>query len=112
MAHQVQNCGVHADNDVDLTIALPGVDWSTATVYWSMRRHPLSDTVIIEKSSSDPAEIETASPATDQALVHLSASDLHIAPGIYYHGSLVTDGGGNDSTILHGTIEVSPKYST
>lgn len=110
MPHQIQNCSAHRNTDQDITIELDGEDLTAATLVWRLKQHAMADDAdaLIKKSSTVAGEVEMASPATDQAIVHLLVSDLDIDPAVYYHAVMLTDLGGNDSLILDGTFEVAP----
>lgn len=110
MPHQIQNCSVHRNTDQDLTIEVDLLNLTGSTVVWRMKRHMLADDAdaLIEKSSVVAGEVYVASPATDQSIVRLTAADLAVDPGVYYHVAMLTDTAGNDSLILDGSFEVDP----
>jgi len=123
MAHNEQNFQLHAGNDRDLVITCTdsdGVDLDLSLagliITWILVRHPLSNTPLISLSSS--AAITLPSPLTNQYNLHIAGSDTMtnsprayvVDPGVYWHGSVLEDGDGNRTTLLHGTLEVSPGY--
>lgn len=123
MAHNEQNFQLHAGNDRDITITCTtsdGVDLdlsaSGLTITWILLNHPLSVNPLISKTS--PTEIDLPSPLTNQYVLHLVAADTVtvspfayiVPPGVYYHGSVLEDANGNRTTLLHGTVEISPGY--
>lgn len=111
MSHAGGNIVLHAGDDVQIAVDVYDEDDTPlglegATVVWAVAERDAAATRVLTKSSADGG-IVLGEPS-NRFVIAIAAADTAGLAGRYWHQAQVTDGAGNRSTVLAGTLNVLP----
>ena len=111
MAHADRDIVLHAGDDIEIAVDVFDADdeplgLEGATVLWVVAARDADATRVLTKSTTEGGI--TMDEPSNRFVIAIAAGDTAALAGRYRHQAQITDGAGNRSTVLTGTLRILP----